>query len=179
MKKLILIVVLFISGNVFSQLGDYFISNNHSKAKGLNFKIKKPLDYKQSEAFSSNTVQKWEKMFDNFNDDVLISVLVYEVAGFSAYTNEELKQLFKDKENQKNMVSQLPNLERYEYFEIDNYPGLITDSRNDIASSYVTSISIFVDSYNFQIQMGGSKKTRDDYKNLLYKMAASVVFTDY
>ena len=76
-------------------------------------------------------------------------------------------------------VSQLPNLERYEYFEIDNYPGLITDSRNDIASSYVTSISIFVDSYNFQIQMGGSKKTRDDYKNLLYKMAASVVFTDY
>ena len=62
MKKLILIVVLFISGNVFSQLGDYFISNNHSKAKGLNFKIKKPLDFKQSEAFSSNTVQKWEKM---------------------------------------------------------------------------------------------------------------------
>ena len=75
MKKLI-ILLFSLPVFVFGQLGDYYKSNGHPKAKGLEFQIKTPLGFEQMEADRPNIVQKWVKNKSDNSKLVMFMVLV-------------------------------------------------------------------------------------------------------
>ena len=80
MKK-ILVILLCCPIFVFGQLGDYYKSNGHTKAKGLNFQIKIPLGFEQKEADRPNIVQKWTKGNTSFM--VMVKNLDQEIKNIS------------------------------------------------------------------------------------------------
>ena len=63
----------------FGQLGDYFKSKGHPKAKGVNFKIKRPLGFEQMEANRPNIVQKWIKNPKDNNTMVQFMILIRQL----------------------------------------------------------------------------------------------------
>ena len=167
------------------QLGDYYYSNGHPKSKGLNFQIKKPLGFEQSEGDRPNIVQKWHTNKSDNNKMVSFMILVQ--------TNEELKDISTEEWNQylkyeggvKDIASALPNSSNYKFFVVDNYPGVISDAEMTIQrldlelTLYLTQITIFVDSYGFSLQLQSPvKRIRDENKGLLYKLANSIIFPD-
>ena len=165
-----------------NELGKYINFKDHLKAKGLSFRVKAPLGFKQSEADRPNIIQKWVKNIDD--DMVSFMILVYKQENeVKDITKEEWKQYLKDEDGVDEYASYIPGASNQEYFVIDNYPGVIIDVVQKVErlnldmDMYMTQISVFVEEYSFQLQLISSNKTiKDNYKNLFYLFANSVIF---
>jgi hypothetical protein len=184
MRKLLLFLLLFAPLFCFAQVGEYYYSNNHPKAKGLNFQIQVPIGFEQKEGVRPNIVQK----FDKWNSDRTIftsfNLLVNKDESIDLSTEEWRKNL-KDPLILKEIVSELPNPTNYKYYVLDNYPGLIVDAYDELErlditiTMHMTQILAYVDSYLFMLQIvSNSQKSLNEHKGLLRDMANSVVFPD-
>ncbi len=184
MKKLLLLL-LFIPLVSFGQLGEYYFSNEHPKSKGLNFQLKKPLGFEQSEADRPNIVQKWEKDKTDNNKYVAFMIIVKKDDELKSLSRDEWAQYLKYEGGVEDMASGIPNSSNSKFFTIDNYPGVITDlsmtmERLDYTFTiYMTQISVFVESYAFMLQLQSPiKRNRDNNRKLLYLLANSIIFPD-
>lgn len=165
-----------------NELGKYINFKDHLKAKGLSFRVKAPLGFRQSEADRPNIIQKWVKNIDD--DMVSIMILVYKQENeIKDITKEEWRQYLKYEGGVDEYASNIPGASNQEYFVVDNYPGLVIDAvqkleRLNLAMDmYMTQISVFVEDYSFQLQLISSNKTiKNNYKNLFYLFANSVIF---
>lgn len=186
MKKTILLIALLFSPIiVLGQLGEYYYSNGHPKSKGLNFQIKKPLGFEQNEADRPNIVQKWQKNKTDNNKMVSFMILVKKDIQIKSFSKEDWKQYLKNEGGVGDMVYGIPEASNFEYFVIDNYPGLIVDAVYEGErlglkfKLYMTQIMVFVESYAFTLQLQSPvKRIRDDNKRLLYQLANSIIFPD-
>ena len=183
MKKLLLILLLLplIS---FGQLGEYYNAEGHPKAKGLSFKIKKPLGFEQKEADRPNIVQKWEKYKTDNDKYVSLMILVKkfpsELQGFS---NDEWTQYLKNDGG----IDDFAPEDSYnkKFIVVDNYPAVWYDysaeaSRmNRTFKRYVSYIIVPIEDNGFQIMFQApTKELLEENKLLVYRLANSVVFTD-
>ena len=167
-----------------AQLGDYYYSDNHPKAKGLNFQVKSPIGFEQKEAVRPNIVQKW----DNISADELMSfnILVYEDESFKDYSIDEWKEGLRDKDIREDFVGGMgANASNIKYFVLDNYPGVVFDGYQEIeridfnTRLYLIQASVIVESYMFILQIISDDKTSlNANRNLFNLMANSVVFPD-
>ena len=184
MRKLILIL-LFIPLVSFGQLGEYYFSDGHSKSKGLNFQIKKPLGFEQNEADRPNIVQKWEKDKNDNNKYVAFMIIVKKDDEIKALSKKDWIQYLKYEGGVEDMTSGLPNSSNSKFYTIDNYPGVITDVNMTMDrldkkfTIYMTQITVFVESYAFIFQLSSpSKINREANKSLYYKLSNSIIFPD-
>ena len=72
MKKFLLLLIIPVLS--FGQFDGVFISKNHSKSKGFNFKIKNPAGFQQMETDRPNIIQKWVKNQTN-NDKIDVEIV--------------------------------------------------------------------------------------------------------
>lgn len=72
------------------KLGDYITTKNHPKAKGVNLKIRQPIDWEIREGNGPNIVKKF--VFEN----ITFSILVKDFITFNS--RNQSKELLKDKE---------------------------------------------------------------------------------
>ena len=186
MKKILLFVFALSPMILLGQLGEYYYSNGHPKAKGLNFQIKTPLGFEQSEADRPNIVQKWIKDGNNNDKLVLFMVLVKEDELINGFSKEERIQYLRNEGGVKDIASEIiPKASKFKYFVIDSYPGFIVDGtykaeRLDFkVKLYVTQIMVYIDSYMFSFTLTSPVKSiRDDNKRLLLQLANSIIFPD-
>ena len=167
-----------------AQLGDYYYSDNHPKAKGLNFQVKSPIGFEQKEAVRPNIVQKW----DNISADELMSfnILVYEDESFKDYSIDDWKEGLRDKDIREDFVGGMEaNASNIKYFVLDNYPGVVFDGYQEIeridlkTRLYLIQAAVIVESYMFILQIiGNDKASINANRNLFNLMANSVVFPD-
>ena len=184
--RLYIYISLFLLTSFLSnaQLGDYYYSNSHPKAKGLNFQIQGPSDFEQQEAVRPNIVQKWSKIAGN--KLISFNVLVYKDNSLNEYSKDEWREIFKDNNNRKDYLAEYGEAaSNIKYFVLDNYPGLVFDAYQDFeridtsARLYLTQASIIVESYIFILQLIAEDKTLlNDNRNLFKLVANSVVFPD-
>ena len=186
MKKFILLLIIpFLS---FGQLGDYYISKGHPKAKGLNFQIKKPLGFKQKEADRPNIVQKWVK--NEKDNDKLIMVMVQVrnlEASMQGFSKDEWKQFLKYEDGVDFLTAELENMAaiKSSYFNIDQqsgiyYEGFFEEDRLDMTfKMYHKSAHIFLNKHMFIIQMmAPSKSVLESHAKLFYLLSNSIIFND-
>tara|TARA_B100001059_G_C17734811_1_gene528248 strand:+ start:587 stop:1156 length:570 start_codon:yes stop_codon:yes gene_type:complete len=185
MKNILFVLALLVSFTSFgqvSELGKYINFKDHLKAKDLSFRVKAPLGFKQSEADRPNIIQKWVKNIDN--DMVSIMILVNKLENeIKDTTKEEWKQYLKYDGGIDELVSYFSGASNQQYFVVDNYPGFIIDRVHKVErlnldmDIYMSQISVFVEEYSFQLQLVSTNKTiKDNYKNLFYLFANSVIF---
>ena len=183
MKKLLLILLLLplIS---FGQLGDYYNSEGHPKAKGLNFKIRKPLGFEQNEADRPNIVQKWEKYKTDNDKYVSLMILVKkfpsEMQGFS---KDDWTQYLKNDGGVDDFAPE--DAYNKKFIVVDNYPAVSYDCSVEISQMnltfkrYMSIIMVPIDDNGFQIMFQApSKRILEANKSLFYRLANSVVFPD-
>ncbi len=187
MKKSILFLAIMLCPIlVFGQLGDYYSSNGHPKAKGLNFQIKKPLGFEQNEADRPNIVQKWEKNKTN-NDEYLAFMIIVkkldpEVIGFS---KSDWTKYLKDDGGVKDFASAFENPINEKFLVIDNFPAAGFDASQEVSRLdfkiriYFSQIMVIVNNHTFLMQFQSTKKNNlERNKSLFYQLANSVIFTD-
>ena len=183
MKKLLYLLILLPTLS-FAQLGEYYYSDNHPKAKGLNFQIKTPGGYIQKEALRPNIVQKWD--YGSGMDFKSFMVIIYKDESLAEFSKDEVRIAFRDKETRDDFLSTLPfNVSNSKYYVIDNYPGLIFDGYQDLERidieirGYFIQAQVFVEEYTFNIQFFSADKDELNInRNLFNQIANSVVFPD-
>ena len=178
MKKLIIILVC-IPFLVLGQVGNYYKSKAHPKAKGLNFQIKVPLGFEQKEADRPNIVQKWVK--GNATFMVMVKSLDKEISNVS---KEDWKDYIKYGSGLTDFTSEIQNVSNSKYYVLDNYPGLYYEvwmdmDRNDISiRMHMSQASVFLEEHMFILQLAGFNEDVKEYSKLFYLMANSVIFPD-
>jgi len=95
----------------FGQVGGYYKSKAHPKAKGLNFQIKVPLGFEQKEADRPNIVQKWVK--GNASFMVMVKNLDKETSNVS---KEDWKDYFKNGSGLSDFTSEIQNVSNSNIF---------------------------------------------------------------
>tara|TARA_B100000900_G_scaffold38660_1_gene29024 strand:- start:97 stop:1155 length:1059 start_codon:yes stop_codon:yes gene_type:complete len=167
-----------------AQLGDYYYSDNHPKAKGLNFQVKSPIGFEQKEGVRPNIVQKWDKgSGDNFESFMII---VYEDEYLTEYSIEDYKNTFKDKDTRDEYLSEYPlNISNSKYYVIDNYPGVVFEGYQDVERTdkriraYLIQSQVVVGKYSFSLQFfTPNKDAIDSNRELFNEIANSIVFPD-
>ena len=177
-------ILLFIPILAFGQIGEYYYSEGHLKAKGLNFKIKKPLHFKQSEGVRPNIVQKWRSNKKN-GDFVQFSILVKNDNFIKSLNKNEWKNYLENEGGVKDFTDGFEEAENYSYIVLDSYPGLISDHiyktqrLSKKYKHYSTAIMVMVESHMFLLQLSSNnKELRNHHKETLNQLAFSVVFPD-
>ena len=177
MKKLLLIL-LCLPMIGFGQLGSYYKSKGHSKAKGLNFQIKTPLGFEQKEADRPNIVQKWTK--GNATFMVMVKNLDQEMRNIP---KKDWIDYLKNGSGLSDFTSEIPNVSNTKYYVLDNYPGTYHEmwmdmERNDMSIRvYMAQASVLLEEHMFILQLtGGSKEELSEYSKLFYLMGNSVIF---
>ena len=192
MKKLLLILLCFPFVALSQQgLGEYYKSNNHSKAKGLNFQIKKPLGFEQMEADRPNIVQKWMK--DRTDNSKLVMFMVqvrYLPEEIQDVSKKEWTQYFKNETGVNDFIEEMNGMDNSftnngKYFNLDNYPGIYyegymkMDRLDENMKIYHKTIQVFVDKHMFLIQIQSPIKSILESNDLLFRsLANTVVFPD-
>ena len=172
---------------VSNELGDYYFSNGHIKAKGLNFQIKKPTGFKQSEGVRPNIVQKWEK--GNPISDEYLSIMIMvnnldnEANGFSK--DFWAKDFKSDIEGYASVFSGGNPTYNEKFYVVDNYPAVIFSGEQVVkrldksAKMHFTVIYVIFEDYLFQAII--QAKTRNNIENnsaLFDLLINSIVFPD-
>ena len=104
------------------KLGEYVIYENHPKAKGVNFKVKKPNGWKKMEGDRPNVVQKFVKGTNSY------MTLILETGQF--ISKSQGKELLNDDETATEMangmltIGENSKLISKKYVTVDNYPSL-------------------------------------------------------
>ena len=186
MKKLLLIL-LCLPFFGFGQLGDYYKSNGHPKAKGLNFQIKTPLGFEKMEADRPNIVQKWIKNPKDNNTMVLFMILVKNLpTELKGVSKEDWMQYLKYESGVKELTESygIP-INNEKYYVLDNYPGIYFESiyeaqrLDNVIKLYQYTTQVFIDDYFFTITMQSPKKhVLEENLKLFYSLANSVIFPE-
>lgn len=182
MKKL-LIAFFFLPIVCFGQLGDYYNSNNHPKAKGLDFKIKSPLGFDQTEANRPNIVQKWIKDSEDIDSQVTFLVLVVNLPNeLQDVSQQEWKQYIKYDGGLKELTQGVENVSNAKYYVLDNFPGVYYEGhsigeRLDVEmTAYQKMVQVFTLKHMFQIQMMTSNSNLlIENESLFNSLANSVI----
>ncbi len=165
----------------------YFYSINHPKAKGMNFKIKKPGEgFEQLEGNRPSIVQKWEK--DRYDNSKYVSILLIVKnldADLSTITKSHWINYLKTPEAKIFMTKDLDNVNNYKFIMIDNYPGIYFEynitqqSLNEPITVYSASINMYVDGKVVSLQLLSPNK-ESMYANVLEfnKLATTLVFLE-
>lgn len=112
------------------KLGEYVIYENHPKAKGVNFKVKKPNGWKKMEGDRPNIVQKFVKGTNTY------LTLILETGQF--ISKSQGKELLNDEEIANEMTKELmaigknSKLISKKYVTVDNYPSLEVVMETDV-----------------------------------------------
>ena len=113
-----------------TKLGEYVIYENHPKAKGVNFKVKKPNGWKKMEGDRPNIVQKFVKGTNSY------LTLILETGQF--ISKSQGKELLNDEEIANEMTKGLmaigknSKLISKKYVTVDNYPSLEVVMETDV-----------------------------------------------
>ena len=183
MKKLFLLLLcLPIIG--FGQLGNYYKSEGHPKAKGLEFEIKTPLGFDQMEADRPNIVQKWIKNPKDNNTMVQFMVLVYNMPQEMQDQKSEWKQYLKFEDGVEEMIAEYgENVSNGKYYVLDNYPGMYYENMEDFermdfsVTLYSKVVQVFLEKHHLTIQMSSMKKDLlEENTRLFHLLANSVIF---
>ena len=183
MKKLLLIL-LCLPMIGFGQLGDYYISDGHPKAKGLDFEIKTPLGFEQMEADRPNIVQKWIKNPKDNNTIVTFMVMVYNLPQEMQNQTSELRQYLKFENGVEEMIKEVgENVSNGQYYVLDNYPGVYYENvevgeRMGFTFTMYTKIAqVFLEKHYLMIQMMAiDKGLLEENTKLFNSLANSVIF---
>jgi len=171
---------------VLGQLGEYYYSNGHLKAKGLNFQIKKPLGFEQNEADRPNIVQKWEKNKTNNDEYIAFMIIVKKLdSEMRGISKSEWTQFLKNDGGVDAIASGFGNAVNKNFLVIDNYPAAIFDASQEMTRLnftvrlYFSQIMVIVEDYSFLMQLQSAKKSNiEKNKRLFYQLANSVIFSD-
>jgi hypothetical protein len=179
MKALYILLIILIPFVGYGQLGSYYKSENHPKAKGLNFQIKVPLGFQQKEADRPNIVQKWVK------DGVTFMVMVKNLdEDARKIPTEDWIDYFKISSGLKDMTSEIENVSNLKYYVIDNYPGIYYEIWMDMdridytIRMYMSQASVFVEEHMFIFQLAGMKEDIIKYSEIFNLMSNSIIFPD-
>jgi len=105
-----------------TKLGQYILYENHPKAKGVNFKLKKPNGWEKMEGDRPNVVQKFVKGTSSY------MTLILETGQF--ISKSQGKELLNDNETANEMANQMLTIGKNskliskKYVSVDNYPSL-------------------------------------------------------
>ena len=186
MKKLI-ILLFSLPVFVFGQLGDYYKSNGHPKAKGLEFQIKTPLGFEQMEADRPNIVQKWVKNKSDNSKLVMFMVLVRNLPEeMRGYGKSDWKQYLKYESGIDDFTQDLGEVaENVKYYVLDNYPGIYYDGFMEMDrldqtfKLYHKTVQVFTSKHIFVIQMSVNNKVLLETNEYLFiSLANSVIIPD-
>ena len=102
-------------------LGDYISIKDHPKAKGVNMKIRPPINWKEEEALTPNIVKK----FVYENNVFMIGIRDND----TFYSRNEVREIYSDTENVQKFIKLNSSLKKfklinYKVVMIDNYPTL-------------------------------------------------------
>ena len=183
MKKLLLIL-LCLPMIGFGQLGDYYKSEGHPKAKGLEFEIKTPLGFEQLEADRPNIVQKWIKNPKDNNTMVTFMVLINNMPQEMQNQTSEWKQYLKFENGVEEMINEVgKNVSNGKYYVLDNYPGMYYENMQEIErmeftlTSYSKTVQVFLEKHHLTIQISSMKKDLlEENTKLFHSLANSVIF---
>ncbi len=168
----------------FGQLGDYYKSEGHPKAKGLKFEIKTPLGFEQMEADRPNIVQKWIKNPKDNNTMVVFMVLVYNLPQEMQNQTSEWKQYLKYENGVEEMIKELgENTSNGKYYVLDNYPGMyfenmqVRERLGFTFNMYTKTAQVFLEKHHLTIQMlANNKGLLEENTKLFHSLANSVIF---
>jgi hypothetical protein len=113
-----------------TKLGEYVIYENHPKAKGVNFKVKKPNGWEKMEGDRPNVVQKFLKGTNSY------MTLILDTGQF--ISKSQGKELLNDEEIANEMangmlsVGENSKLISKKYITVDNYPSLEIIMETDV-----------------------------------------------
>ena len=185
MKKLLLILLcLPIIG--FGQLGDYYKSEGHPKAKGLEFEIKTPLGFEQLEADRPNIVQKWIKNPKDNSKTVVFLLLVKDLEVEAQDQKSEWIQYLKSENGVQEMIDMLGgNTSNGKYYVLDTYPALyfenmeVLERMDLISTSYSKIVKVILEKHYLMIQMSAFDKSLLEENTTLFRsLCNSVIFTE-
>ena len=170
MRRL-LIILLFSPLMIFGQLGEYFKSNNHPKANGVEFIIKIPNGYEAAEGERDNTVQVF-----NRNNHTPLSIHIYSYLKISPEMS-----LYSDNRNAlRNAVKEIIESVKaenkvemiYEY-ESGGYPGYIVEGKELGGTS--CQLNVFLEHNLFVVSFAGTEISKIE-RDLLKQMANTLYF---
>ena len=184
MKKYILLLIIPLLS--FGQLGEYYYSKGNPKAKGLNFKIKKPLGFDQMEGNRPNVVQKWTKKSTNYDSMVTFLILVKNLPiEMQNISQEEWRQFFKYEGGVEEFTQAMENTSNEKYFVLDNYGGICYNQEVSIErleyelKMFTKTAQVLTSKHMFQIQMGcSSEEVLKNNEWLFQSLANSVIMLD-
>ena len=141
MKKLLILFVALFAIQANAQLGSYYNGKYHSKSKGLEWKMKKPLGLTQKEADRPNIVQKWIK--GTGTNAVAIMVMVKNAPELRDFSKREIASEFQNAMVQKEFKDEVVSgifgsygisstKSTVKYYVLDNYPGIQMYMAGDI-----------------------------------------------
>jgi len=171
-------------------IGNYYNPSNHSKSKGLNYKIRVPQGWNQSEADRPNIVQKWKpKNISSPNDYIEIGVMVkHQPEGMQDFSNEDWEYWLKYENGMQDWlqnIAQVSNPTEVKYFSIDNYPGIyhktkIISSRLDMEiTAYMTTVYVLMENHVLSLNLYCvNRNQQDKYEYLFRSMCNSIVLLD-
>ena len=113
-----------------TKLGEYVIYENHPKAKGVNFKVKKPNGWKKMEGDRPNVVQKFVKGTNSY------LTLILETGQF--ISKSQGKELLNDEEIANEMANGMLSIGKNskliskKYVTVDTYPTLEIVMETDV-----------------------------------------------
>ena len=135
---------------------NYFYSNNHPNANGLEFSIQIPDGYTAEEGQRANTVQVFTK-----ENKLPITIHIYpykdykdDLPDFVQFSNDS--DAFKS--NVKNLVNELKTTNNIYYYECIGYPGYIAEGEESGITSH--QLNIFLEKNLFVISIGKRNITK-------------------
>ena len=186
-------VVSLIIGVSYGQsdiVGNFYNLSNHPKSKGLNYKIKVPQGWIQSEGDRPNIVQKWTpKTIFTPSDYIEIQVMVkYQPDNFKDISKEEWEYILKYENGMKDWlqyVADVPHPTEIKYFSIDNYPGVYHKTKIDASrldkeyTVYMTTVYILMEKHVLSLNLFCvNKNIQEKYEFLFRSMCNNIVLLD-
>ena len=166
-----------------TSLGDYISYKSHSKAKGVNIKIKDPLAFEKLEGDRPNIVAK----FNNKDNNLVYLLQINEAPYFTSRTSfeneflslDDVENYAKDFTSRMDVIyvsSKLTKIDRYPAIEIV-YDRLIEIGNQSLTTRSVTWFIAYEDKF---IYLLGTSDISDFERNyyLFLKITNSIVFED-
>jgi len=167
MRNLIVfITTFFLSSISLSQsLGDYYTVKSNSKNKGLSFKIKKPLGYKQFEGKIATTIVGFSNNSNTIDGLTELYISIYALKDWDmefiqTMSKNEIKSIFREG--------------GMEYYELCGFPGWIAEENtlgHHMQSFTIIGENIFVIKFG---KISGTLSSME--KELFHKVAKSLTF---
>jgi hypothetical protein len=165
------------------EIGSYINLNGHKKSKGVNFRIKAPVDWEISEGDRPNIVKKFIKDGNLF----LISI----IESYTFFSRKQIRELLSDKSYLKDFVNEQlsvitsPEILKNQVVTVDTYPAIelkVRGSYERLGNVLSSTIKMWYVFYEDKIVLfkAISFKASDfkGYENLYDLITNSVIFPE-